>query len=165
MLLPRPNLAQAKPPRLPSPSCKGSTSQWRKPRLLCSLRPENWHSRYLSTPVLKLDIVNPCLNSVFPSQIMKVIMSLGDYQGVDCHACIGGTNMKVEMNLLSYKSPHVIVGTPGRVFDMISRQVLGITGCYFVIRRLTWHRSDTRQKPLLLAAVTNLIESSRSNGD
>jgi len=39
------------------------------------------------------------------------------------HACIGGTNVRNEMNLLS-RGVHVLVATPGRVFDMISRKVL-----------------------------------------
>uniref|UniRef100_A0A2I2Y5T1 RNA helicase n=1 Tax=Gorilla gorilla gorilla TaxID=9595 RepID=A0A2I2Y5T1_GORGO len=47
-------------------------------------------------------------------QIQKVVMALGDYMGASCHACIGGTNMP----------PHIIVGTPGHVFDMLNGRYL-----------------------------------------
>merc|ERR1712227_664582 len=30
-------------------------------------------------------------------QIQKVVMSLGDYMGAQCHACIGGTSVKEDM--------------------------------------------------------------------
>jgi len=57
------------------------------------------------------------------SQIQKVVMSLGDYMGAKCHACIGGTSVREDMRQLEM-GQHVVVGTPGRVFDMISRKVL-----------------------------------------
>ncbi|XP_055712390.1 eukaryotic initiation factor 4A-like isoform X1 [Phlebotomus papatasi] len=57
------------------------------------------------------------------SQIQKVVIALGDYMQAQCHACIGGTNVRDDMRKLDSGS-HVVVGTPGRVFDMISRQVL-----------------------------------------
>merc|ERR1712152_136868 len=56
-------------------------------------------------------------------QIQKVVMSLGDYMGAQCHACIGGTSVKEDMRKLD-EGQHIVVGTPGRVFDMISRKVL-----------------------------------------
>merc|ERR1711913_170157 len=56
-------------------------------------------------------------------QIQKVVMSLGDYMGTQCHACIGGTSVKEDMRKLD-NGQHIVVGTPGRVFDMISRKVL-----------------------------------------
>lgn len=52
-------------------------------------------------------------------------MALGDYVDVNCHACIGGTNVRHEMHILENQVPHVVVGTPGRVFDMINRRALG----------------------------------------
>ena len=49
-------------------------------------------------------------------QIQKVVIALGDYMNVDCHACVGGTSIKEDIAKLQ-AGPHVIVGTPGRVFD------------------------------------------------
>ena len=53
-------------------------------------------------------------------QIQKVVIALGDYMNVDCHACVGGTSIKEDIAKLQ-AGPHVIVGTPGRVFDSESR--------------------------------------------
>lgn len=51
-------------------------------------------------------------------------MALGDYMGASCHACIGGTNVRAEVQKLQLEAPHIIVGTPGRVFDMLNRRYL-----------------------------------------
>ncbi|KAJ3220269.1 translation initiation factor eIF4A [Dinochytrium kinnereticum] len=56
-------------------------------------------------------------------QIQKVVVALGDYMNVDCHACVGGTNVREDMRRLE-GGAHVVVGTPGRVFDMINRGAL-----------------------------------------
>ena len=39
---------------------------------------------------------------------------------VQCHSCIGGTNVGEDIRKLDY-GQHVISGTPGRVSDMIKR--------------------------------------------
>jgi len=57
-------------------------------------------------------------------QIQKVIIALGDYLDIDCHACIGGTNVALDAKKLQEGKPHIIVGTPGRVKDMIDRKIL-----------------------------------------
>lgn len=56
-------------------------------------------------------------------QIQKVVVSLGDYMNAKCHACIGGRNIKEDVHALE-RCVHVVVGTPGRVYDMIQRQAL-----------------------------------------
>jgi len=56
-------------------------------------------------------------------QIQKVVLALGDYMNVQCHACIGGTNVGEDIRKLDY-GQHVVTGTPGRVFDMIRRRNL-----------------------------------------
>jgi translation initiation factor 4A len=60
-------------------------------------------------------------------QIQKVVVALGDYLKVDCHACVGGTAVREDMAKLN-DGPHVVVGTPGRVFDMINRGALKTDG-------------------------------------
>ncbi|CAO1614807.1 unnamed protein product [Jaminaea pallidilutea] len=54
-------------------------------------------------------------------QIQKVVIALGDYMKIDCHACIGGTNVREDMAKLQ-DGCQVVVGTPGRVYDMINRR-------------------------------------------
>ena len=56
-------------------------------------------------------------------QVQKVVRALGEYQGVKCHALIGGTAVHKEIDELK-NGAQVVVGAPGRVFDMISRQAL-----------------------------------------
>jgi len=56
-------------------------------------------------------------------QIQNVIKALGDYMNVQCHACIGGTNVGSDIKALA-KGQHIVSGTPGRVLDMIKRRNL-----------------------------------------
>ncbi|KAF9914165.1 translation initiation factor eIF4A [Lobosporangium transversale] len=56
-------------------------------------------------------------------QIQKVVIALGDFMKIQCHACIGGTNVREDMKTLQ-DGVQVVVGTPGRVFDMINRGAL-----------------------------------------
>jgi len=42
---------------------------------------------------------------------------------VQCHTCIGGTNIGEDIRKLDY-GQHIVSGTPGRVFDMIRRRNL-----------------------------------------
>ncbi|PWN44963.1 ATP-dependent RNA helicase FAL1 [Ceraceosorus guamensis] len=57
------------------------------------------------------------------TQIQSVVLALGDYMNVQCHACIGGTSVGEDIRKLEY-GQHVVSGTPGRVFDMIRRRHL-----------------------------------------
>jgi len=57
------------------------------------------------------------------SQIQKVVVALGDYLGVKAHASIGGTRIRDDLAILQ-EGVHVIVGTPGRVLDLLSRGAL-----------------------------------------
>jgi ATP-dependent RNA helicase len=57
------------------------------------------------------------------TQTQSVVLALGDYMNVQVHACIGGTKVGEDVKKLDY-GQHVVVGTPGRVFDMIRRQNL-----------------------------------------
>ncbi|PFH51383.1 hypothetical protein AMATHDRAFT_142545 [Amanita thiersii Skay4041] len=57
------------------------------------------------------------------TQIQSVVLALGDYMNVQCHACIGGTSIGEDIRKLEY-GQHVVSGTPGRVFDMIRRRCL-----------------------------------------
>jgi translation initiation factor 4A len=56
-------------------------------------------------------------------QIQSVIMALGEHLKVQCHSCVGGTLVRDDVERIN-AGVHVIVGTPGRVFDMIDRKVL-----------------------------------------
>ena len=57
------------------------------------------------------------------TQIQSVVLALGDYMNIQCHACIGGTSIGEDIRKLEY-GQHIVSGTPGRVFDMIRRRIL-----------------------------------------
>ena len=56
-------------------------------------------------------------------QTQKVLLSIGDYMKVQCHACVGGKSLKEDIRRLDY-GVQVVSGTPGRVYDMINRRHL-----------------------------------------
>lgn len=56
-------------------------------------------------------------------QIQSFMLTLGEKLGVICHACVGGTSVREDIAKME-AGVHVVVGTPGRVFDMINRKAL-----------------------------------------
>ncbi|ETW28904.1 eukaryotic initiation factor 4A [Plasmodium falciparum FCH/4] len=73
-----------------------------------------------------------CLNEsclIFILKIIKnnliVVLALGDYLKVKCHACVGGTVVREDIDKLK-QGVHMVVGTPGRVYDMIDKRHLGV---------------------------------------
>ena len=66
------------------------------------------------------------------SQIVKVVMAIGDYLGVTTMACIGGTNVRQDMDKLR-SGVQLVVGTPGRVFDMINRRALAVDYIHYFV--------------------------------
>jgi len=52
-----------------------------------------------------------------------VIGALGDFMNIKIHACVGGTAVRDDIRTLQ-DGVHVVVGTPGRVYDMIQRRAL-----------------------------------------
>jgi len=52
-----------------------------------------------------------------------MVIGLGEFMKIYCCVCIGGTNIHNDMRELKTGS-HVVVGTPGRVYDMIARNSL-----------------------------------------
>ncbi|KAG9669255.1 ATP-dependent RNA helicase eIF4A, partial [Aureobasidium melanogenum] len=53
-------------------------------------------------------------------QIQKVVVTISD---IECYACVGGTSAMDNMKALQ-NGPPLVVGTPGRVHDMIERRAL-----------------------------------------
>ena len=56
-------------------------------------------------------------------QVATVVGQLAQYMDLRCHCCIGGTRVREDIRAVE-AGINVIVGTPGRVFDLISRKVL-----------------------------------------
>lgn len=67
------------------------------------------------------------------TQIHKVISDIGFHLSVTCHACVGGTDWRKDVEVLR-RGAQVVVGTPGRVFDMMRRRELdGLKVNHFVL--------------------------------
>lgn len=81
----------------------------------------------IDTSVRKVQALILAPTRELAQQIQKVVVSLGDYMGLHCHICIGGTMVNEDIRVFQTETPHVVVGTPGRVFDMIQRRALGTT--------------------------------------
>ncbi len=56
-------------------------------------------------------------------QIAYVVQSLGEFMGVKVHSCVGGTVVREDIQILK-SGVHVVVGTPGRVQDMMKKGFL-----------------------------------------
>jgi translation initiation factor 4A len=60
-------------------------------------------------------------------QTQRVVLAVGDYLKVQCHASIGGRSGRADGDALR-QNPHVVTGTPGRVIDNIQRGSLNVRG-------------------------------------
>jgi len=56
-------------------------------------------------------------------QISFVIQQIGEFCGVKVHSCVGGTTVREDIKILK-SGVHVVVGTPGRVHDMMKKGFL-----------------------------------------
>ena len=56
-------------------------------------------------------------------QIFRVMVALGDFMKVKIHPLVGGTAVRDDIRTLQ-DGVHVVVGTPGVVYDMIQRRAL-----------------------------------------
>jgi len=61
-------------------------------------------------------------------QVSADIREIGKYLNVQCIICTGGTNIKDDIYRLS-NPVQVIVGTPGRIFDLANKNVLDLSKC------------------------------------
>ncbi|KAE8658049.1 Eukaryotic initiation factor 4A-1 [Hibiscus syriacus] len=64
------------------------------------------------------------LTSQHVQHIEKLMWDLGVYLGVKVHVCVGGTSVQKDQRI-RVDGVHVVVGTPGRVLDMLRRLSLG----------------------------------------
>ena len=65
-------------------------------------------------------------------QIERVASGISEYLGTEIHTCIGGTNTRSDAQILR-RGVHLVVGTPGRVVDMLGRQHLNLSQCKIFI--------------------------------
>jgi translation initiation factor 4A len=70
-------------------------------------------------------------------QVTKVITDLSSYTEIKILKVVGGTNVNLCREELS-KNPHIVVGTPGRILDMIRRRYLPTND----VKLLTFDEAD-----------------------
>ena len=58
--------------------------------------------------------------------VQKFVVALGDYMKIECMACIGGTLVRDDNMRRLEAGVHCVLGTPGRVYDMIQRRALNL---------------------------------------
>lgn len=58
-------------------------------------------------------------------QIGEVIANIGEYMNVKSQTFIGGTSLKADITNLS-KGVHIVVGTPGRILELIKKKILSL---------------------------------------
>ena len=84
---------------------------------------QKWYLQQLDYSLVECQALVLAPTRELAQQIEKVMRALGDYLGVKVHVCVGGTIVREDQRILS-SGVHVVVGTPGRVFDMLRRQSL-----------------------------------------
>ena len=61
-------------------------------------------------------------------QVSSTIKEIGKYLNVQCIICTGGTNIKDDIYRL-YNPVQIVVGTPGRIFDLTNKNQLNLNKC------------------------------------
>lgn len=56
-------------------------------------------------------------------QIQEFIIAIGDFMNIQCHACISGVSVP-DYEKVFQDTPQVVVGTPGRIGDLVQRNIL-----------------------------------------
>lgn len=64
-------------------------------------------------------------------QTYKVFINLSKYTDIKCNLCIGG-DMQYKYNTQNIKD-HVIIGTPGRISDLINKDIIDSSGIKLII--------------------------------
>lgn len=82
-------------------------------------------------------------------QTSQVCKTLGKYLGLNIMATTGGGNLKDDIIRLS-EAVHIVVGTPGRILDLASKDICNLSSCSMFIM-------DEADK-LLSAEFTPVIE-------
>jgi len=86
-------------------------------------------------------------------QIEKVAKSISTYMGISIRSTVGGTNLREDISELK-KGVQFIVGTPGRIYDLMTRNVLDRSE----IRVLIMDEADHLLKELFYEQVVSILK-------
>lgn len=65
-------------------------------------------------------------------QTSSIIKELGKHMNIECMVSTGGTSIRDDI-LRLYKTVHILVGTPGRILDLASKQVADLSRCSIAV--------------------------------
>lgn len=122
-------------------------------------RAKNGTGKTASFVIPALQQVKPKLNKIqvlilvptreLALQTSQVVRTLGKHLGIQCMVTTGGTNLQDDI-LRLHDAVHVLVGTPGRVLDLASRDIADLSECPLFVM-------DEADK-MLLREFRNVIE-------
>ena len=97
-------------------------------------------------------IISPTRELAF--QIMDVFKNLGSYTKIKPVLCVGGLNIQEGRKELETK-PIVVIGTPGRIIDMVEKRYLSVKH----LKILILDEADEMLSSSFLQQIKNIIES------
>lgn len=86
-------------------------------------------------------------------QTSQVAKTLGKHMGTNVMVTTGGTTLKDDILRLG-ESVHVLVGTPGRILDLASKNVADLTSCSVFVM----DEADKLLSPEFTPVIENLLE-------
>lgn len=86
-------------------------------------------------------------------QIEGVVKTLGKFMKLKIHLCIGGTNVANDRRILQ-EGVHIVVGTPGRVLDLMKREALVTT----YLRTLVLDEADEMLSQGFVEEINNVMK-------
>ncbi len=87
-------------------------------------------------------------------QTKKVIEGLSSYMKITIAECIGGTSVG-ECKSALHKKPHLVIGTPGRILDMIQKRDLDTT----TLRLMVFDEADEILSSGFKETIYNIVKS------
>lgn len=77
----------------------------------------------IDTTIMRPQIIVLCPTRELAQQIEKVASAIGSYMGLKVYSATGGTPIRDDLRAME-KGVHFVVGTPGRVYDLMNRGAL-----------------------------------------
>lgn len=67
------------------------------------------------------------------NQIQDVYSSIGCFMGINAQVCTGGSILSADIQSLKKNQPHILVGTPGRLLDLISNNNFLVLNLNYIV--------------------------------
>ena len=66
-------------------------------------------------------------------QTLAVMLAISNFMNITVQLLIGGTSTEIDRDALTNNVPHIIIGCPGRIYDMIRRKYLKTNDVSFLV--------------------------------